>query len=371
MNKEKDRNKEYKEKIKDKTPKKSLSPVPPKDIRKEENVKKPPEENNKDRITSKTDIVKEKKHKEKKHKEERERKENHKDHDKKENDKDKINEKTDKKLEIPKDKEIKEIKFKTLEKEEKKSKQDREKDRNHDSEKHKHKHKRKEKHRKEDDKDRRKKRPREKTPEPIPPPKVRSPTPPSPHPPILLSSAPVKSTTINPLNMLIQELSDKDSDSDFSVCMDEDTKSDPPLELLHKSKMDMQEEREKNKKRDKKNRDEDRECRKRKKRTKDKDEPFEKLIKTEIKEEPIDISPKREERSESPETLFTEDYMTQLKDLQQKIMTIQDNAELQRVVQVISETGHFEITQRTFDFDLCALDRNTVKRLQDMFITAS
>ncbi|XP_017883467.1 protein AF-9 [Ceratina calcarata] len=65
--------------------------------------------------------------------------------------------------------------------------------------------------------------------------------------------------------------------------------------------------------------------------------------------------------------VFSEDYVSQLKDLQQKIMTLQDNEELQRVVQVIAETGQYEITKKTFDFDLCALDRRTVQRLQQFF----
>lgn len=71
------------------------------------------------------------------------------------------------------------------------------------------------------------------------------------------------------------------------------------------------------------------------------------------------------EISEPP--VFSEDYVSQLKDLQQKIMTLQDNDELQRVVQVIAETGQYEITKKTFDFDLCALDRRTVQRLQQFF----
>ncbi|KAJ8876401.1 hypothetical protein PR048_020846 [Dryococelus australis] len=68
---------------------------------------------------------------------------------------------------------------------------------------------------------------------------------------------------------------------------------------------------------------------------------------------------------------FTPDYVSQLKDLQHKIMTLEDNTELQRVVQVIAETGQYEITKKTFDFDLCALDRRTVKRLQDFFTASS
>lgn len=68
-----------------------------------------------------------------------------------------------------------------------------------------------------------------------------------------------------------------------------------------------------------------------------------------------------------PATHLTEEYVSQLRELQHKIMTLEDNAELQRVVQVIAETGQYEITKKTFDFDLCALDRSTVKRLQEFF----
>lgn len=64
------------------------------------------------------------------------------------------------------------------------------------------------------------------------------------------------------------------------------------------------------------------------------------------------------------------DYMSELKDLQHKIMTLQDNNELQRVVEMIAATGCYEITSATFDFDLCALDRHTVQRLQDFFATS-
>lgn len=61
------------------------------------------------------------------------------------------------------------------------------------------------------------------------------------------------------------------------------------------------------------------------------------------------------------------DYMSELKNLQHKIMTLQDNQELQQVVEMIAETGRYEITSKTFDFDLCALDRPTVQRLLDFF----
>lgn len=96
-----------------------------------------------------------------------------------------------------------------------------------------------------------------------------------------------------------------------------------------------------------------------------------------IKEEKIEEPPVKvtrdedniasnEDKKENVEEI-TQDYMSILRELQHKIMTLQDNAELQRVVSLIAETGHYEITAQTFDFDLCALDRDTVRRLQEFF----
>lgn len=69
----------------------------------------------------------------------------------------------------------------------------------------------------------------------------------------------------------------------------------------------------------------------------------------------------------SPTDSIPVDYMSELKALQHKIMALQDNSELQQVVEMIAATGCYEITSKTFDFDLCALDRSTVQRLQDFF----
>lgn len=53
-------------------------------------------------------------------------------------------------------------------------------------------------------------------------------------------------------------------------------------------------------------------------------------------------------------------------------MSLEDNNELQQVVEMIIETGNYEITgEKTFDFDLCTLDRTTVQRLQTFFATSS
>lgn len=59
------------------------------------------------------------------------------------------------------------------------------------------------------------------------------------------------------------------------------------------------------------------------------------------------------------------DYLSQLRTLQHKIMSLQGNREMQQVVDMIAATGCYEITSQTFDFDLCALDRSTVQRLQE------
>lgn len=69
----------------------------------------------------------------------------------------------------------------------------------------------------------------------------------------------------------------------------------------------------------------------------------------------------------SPNAFISIDYIAELKALQHKIMAVENNSDLQQVVEMIAATGCYEITSKTFDFDLCALDRPTVQRLQDFF----
>jgi len=64
------------------------------------------------------------------------------------------------------------------------------------------------------------------------------------------------------------------------------------------------------------------------------------------------------------------EYLSELQELHHKIMTLQDNEELQHVVEMIAATGCYEITHKTFDFDLCKLDRGTVQRLQEFLATS-
>ncbi|XP_063906420.1 protein AF-9 [Zophobas morio] len=62
-----------------------------------------------------------------------------------------------------------------------------------------------------------------------------------------------------------------------------------------------------------------------------------------------------------------DDYFGLLRGLQTKIMALKDNSDLQKVVKLIAETGRYEVSAHTFDFDLCLLDRSTVQQLQDFF----
>ncbi|XP_077988564.1 protein ENL-like [Glandiceps talaboti] len=60
----------------------------------------------------------------------------------------------------------------------------------------------------------------------------------------------------------------------------------------------------------------------------------------------------------------TTDYLNELVELHSKLMSLKDKGYLQKVVDLIKETGSFEVTATTFDFDLCSLDKSTVKKLQ-------
>ena len=86
------------------------------------------------------------------------------------------------------------------------------------------------------------------------------------------------------------------------------------------------------------------------------------------------------------------EYIQELKQLQHKIMNLQDSNDLQQgewcnwgdpdlslliymstsllaVVEIIAATGLYEIADatKTFDFDLCVLNAETVQRLKDFF----
>ncbi|XP_053227792.1 protein AF-9 isoform X1 [Podarcis raffonei] len=63
-------------------------------------------------------------------------------------------------------------------------------------------------------------------------------------------------------------------------------------------------------------------------------------------------------------------YLDELVELHRRLMTLRERHVLQQIVNLIEETGHFHITNTTFDFDLCSLDKTTVRKLQSYLETA-
>ena len=64
-----------------------------------------------------------------------------------------------------------------------------------------------------------------------------------------------------------------------------------------------------------------------------------------------------------PEVATDGDSVALLLELQRKLMSLTDRDILQQVVQIIEGTGKYRLNKSTFDFDLCKLDRATVKQL--------
>ncbi|XP_068163851.1 protein AF-9 isoform X2 [Antennarius striatus] len=63
-------------------------------------------------------------------------------------------------------------------------------------------------------------------------------------------------------------------------------------------------------------------------------------------------------------------YLDELVELHKRLMALREGHVLQQIVNLIEETGHFHITNTSFDFDLCSLDRNTVRKLQSYLETS-
>ncbi|XP_051786051.1 protein AF-9 isoform X2 [Erpetoichthys calabaricus] len=63
-------------------------------------------------------------------------------------------------------------------------------------------------------------------------------------------------------------------------------------------------------------------------------------------------------------TKQNQEYLDELVDLHRRLMALRERHILQQIVNLIEETGHFHITNTTFDFDLCSLDKTTVRKLQ-------
>nr|XP_006009417.1 PREDICTED: protein AF-9-like isoform X1 [Latimeria chalumnae] len=66
----------------------------------------------------------------------------------------------------------------------------------------------------------------------------------------------------------------------------------------------------------------------------------------------------------------TRAYLEELVELHRRLMTLRERHVLQQIVNLIEETGHFHITNTTFDFDLCSLDKTTVRKLQSYLETS-
>ncbi|XP_062850157.1 protein AF-9 isoform X2 [Trichomycterus rosablanca] len=62
-------------------------------------------------------------------------------------------------------------------------------------------------------------------------------------------------------------------------------------------------------------------------------------------------------------------YLDELVELHRRLMALRERHILQQIVNLIEETGHFHITNTTFDFDLCSLDKTTVRKLQSYLET--
>uniref|UniRef100_A0A672LAS8 MLLT1 super elongation complex subunit n=1 Tax=Sinocyclocheilus grahami TaxID=75366 RepID=A0A672LAS8_SINGR len=61
---------------------------------------------------------------------------------------------------------------------------------------------------------------------------------------------------------------------------------------------------------------------------------------------------------------FFQAYTEELVDLHRRLMALRERNVLQQIVNLIEETGHFNVTNTTFDFDLFSLDESTVRKLQ-------
>lgn len=61
---------------------------------------------------------------------------------------------------------------------------------------------------------------------------------------------------------------------------------------------------------------------------------------------------------------YNKAYTEELVVLHRRLMALRERNILQQIVNLIEKTGHFNITNTTFDFDLFSLDESTVRKLQ-------
>jgi hypothetical protein len=111
------------------------------------------------------------------------------------------------------------------------------------------------------------------------------------------------------------------------------------------------------------------EAKKRKRKAKD---PSRSPSPTPPKQSKRDYSPMIEKSKDSStgNLKVTNEYLDELKNLKNKINTLQTK-ELSHVVRlIVASNGHYEITNSSFDFDLVKLDKSTVQRLQEFLATS-
>lgn len=72
----------------------------------------------------------------------------------------------------------------------------------------------------------------------------------------------------------------------------------------------------------------------------------------------------RREHLNGPDDHYDPEYIEQLKVLYRKINELRDRDLLQKIVDIIEETGLFTVTNAAIDFDLMQLDRSTVKKIK-------
>lgn len=64
-----------------------------------------------------------------------------------------------------------------------------------------------------------------------------------------------------------------------------------------------------------------------------------------------------------PVSELNEDYMSLLRQLRQRISCPRAGDNLETVVSLIQKTGCFDIVDDNFTFDLCLLDKRTIKKI--------
>ncbi|XP_028912410.1 protein ENL-like isoform X3 [Ornithorhynchus anatinus] len=64
-------------------------------------------------------------------------------------------------------------------------------------------------------------------------------------------------------------------------------------------------------------------------------------------------------------------YTDELVELHKRLMALRERNILQQIVNLIEETGHFNVTNTTFDFDLFSLDETTIRKLQGYLDTVA